>query len=62
MASDLIAEFVGGNDKIVSTILSTDSQILLEFFTNDLSTLSDSCKGGFLLHAEQTRKPVNNIR
>lgn len=59
LASELIAEFIGGNNKLIKTIVSSESQILLEFYSNDLSTLGDSCKGGFLIHAEQIRKYKN---
>lgn len=57
LASELIAEYIGGNDDQLSkSIISAESQLLLEFYSNDLSTLDESCRGGFLIHAQQIRK------
>lgn len=56
LAAELIAEYIGGTDKLTQSVISTDSQILLEFYSNELSTLGESCKGGFLTHAQQIRK------
>lgn len=64
LASELIAEFVGGGGDSAqrpkaggggpAVVVSTQSQILLEFYTNDLAVLGDECRGGFLIHAQQT--------
>lgn len=56
LASDLIGEFVGGNAKASDAIVSTESKLLLEFYSNELSTVGESCKGGFLTHVQQIRK------
>lgn len=56
LAADLIAEYIGGTDKVTQSVISSESQILLEFYSNELSTLGESCKGGFLTHAQQIRK------
>ncbi|KAG4070637.1 hypothetical protein HA402_013557 [Bradysia odoriphaga] len=56
LAAELIAEYIGGNDKPTQAVISTESQILLEFYSNELSTLGESCKGGFLTHAQQIRE------
>lgn len=58
LASDLIAEYIGGNDNFVKSIISTESQVLIEFYSNELSTIGESCKGGFLSHAQQISKFV----
>lgn len=50
----MLAEYVGGMRNLTKSIISSDTQILLEFFSNELSTVDDACKGGFLLHAVQT--------
>lgn len=56
LAADLIAEYIGGTDKLTQSVISSESQILVEFYSNELSTLGESCKGGFLTHAQQIRK------
>lgn len=54
--SELIAENYGGAALDVDPIISTDSKLLLEFFSDDFSKIGDSCKGGFLIHVQQMRK------
>lgn len=64
LASELVGEFIGGNEKITEAIVSSDSKLLLEFYSNELLTIGESCKGGFLTHAQQIRKfnmSLNNI-
>lgn len=39
--------------KSSDAIVSSDSKLLLEFYSNELSTIGQSCKGGFLTHAQQ---------
>lgn len=56
LASELIAEYIGGTEEIARKVISAESQILLEFYSNELSMIGDSCKGGFLIHAMQLRK------
>lgn len=70
LASELIAEYVGGSQwnggrseqqpkkqqQQRDAVVASQSQILLEFYTNDLAVLGDECKGGFLIHAQQTGK------
>lgn len=56
LAAELIAEFSGGSAKNSEPITSSGSRLLLEFFSNELSTIGHSCKGGFLTHAQQIRK------
>lgn len=56
LAAELIGEFVGGQSKSTEPILSSDSRLLLEFYSNELSAIGESCKGAFLTHAQQIRK------
>lgn len=56
LLSELVGEYVGGTSKITAAILSSDSKLLLEFYSNELSTIGESCKGGFLTHAQQFRE------
>lgn len=72
LASELIAEYVGGSEWTTNSgapqrqrqrsaaVLASQSQILLEFYTNDLAVLGDECKGGFLIHAQQTGRHDDN--
>lgn len=53
LLSELVGEYVGGTSKTNEAILSSNSKLLLEFFSNELSTIGDSCKGSFLTHAQQ---------
>lgn len=59
LSSELIAEYIGGNGNFPEAIISTESQILLEFFSDELSTLGQLCGGGFLAHAQQI-EPVHS--
>ncbi|KAJ6635680.1 Hemicentin-1, partial [Pseudolycoriella hygida] len=61
LAADLIAEYIGGTDKLTQSVISSESQILLEFYSNELSTLGESCKGGFLTHAQQIQTERSNV-
>lgn len=56
LAADLLAQYIGGSANRIEAITSTSSKILLEFYSNELSTIGESCKGGFLTHARQIRK------
>lgn len=56
LAAELVGEFVGGSAKSTDAIVSSDSKLLLEFYSNELSTIGQSCKGAFLTHAQQIRK------
>lgn len=56
LLSELVGEYVGGTTKITAPILSSDSKLLLEFYSNELSTIGESCKGGFLTHVQQFRE------
>lgn len=60
LGSDLIGEFVGGAVKSSEPIVSSESKLLLEFYSNELSTIGESCKGGFLTHAQQIRELLIN--
>lgn len=63
LASELIFDYIGGYDKATkkTVIMSSESQTLIEFYSNELSMIDDSCKGGFLTHAHQIRKNVFKI-
>lgn len=57
LGSDLVAENYGGVALLdADPILSTDSKLLLEFFSDDFAIIGDSCKGGLLIHVQQFRK------
>lgn len=56
LASELIAEFSGASTKNFEPLTSDDTSILVEFYSNQSKTShSQSCKGGFLIHAQQIR-------
>lgn len=55
LAAELIAEF-RGSAKDSEAIISSGTLLLIEFYSNELSTIGQSCKGGFLTHAQQIRK------
>lgn len=61
LAAELVAEYIGGSGKNSESIVSSDSKLLLEFYSNELSTIGESCKGGFLTHAQQIRKYFEQI-
>lgn len=56
LAKDLLAEFIGGSPRGTEPIVSSGAFMLLEFYSNELSTIEHSCRGGFLSHAQQIRK------
>lgn len=53
LTSELIGYFVGGNPEHPGSIVSIGSQILVEFFSDELETTGQACGGGFLAHAQQ---------
>lgn len=58
LTSELIGNFLGGNlidDTYPKPVVSTNPQILLEFFSDELETTGQACGGGFLAHAQQIR-------
>lgn len=56
LAAELVGEFIGGTAKNSNSIVSGGAKLLLEFYSNELSTMGESCKGAFLTHAQQIRK------
>lgn len=56
LLSELVGEYMGGTAKTADSILSSGSKLLLEFYSNELSTIGESCKGGFVTHAQQFRE------
>lgn len=56
LSRDLIGEFIGGAVKNIDPIISSGPFLLIEFYSTELSTIGHSCKGGFLLHAQQMSK------
>lgn len=56
LVAELIAEFSGGSAKNSEPIVSSGTRLLLEFYSNELSTIGQSCKGAFRTHAQQMRK------
>lgn len=56
MAAEVIAEFGGGSTKNFEPIISSSTRLLIEFYSHELSMIEHSCKGGFLVHAQQIRK------
>lgn len=61
LQSDLIGEYIGGMENKLSQIESSSSQILIEFYSENLSDLDHGlCGGGFLGHAMQICK-FNNL-
>lgn len=56
LGSELIAENYGGTPMRSDLVVSNDSKMLLEFFSDDFTTIGESCKGGFLVHTQQVRK------
>lgn len=62
LQSDLIGEYIGGMENKLSQIESSSSQILIEFYSENLSSLDHGlCGGGFLGHATQICKFWNLI-
>lgn len=56
LAAELIAQFSGGSAKDSKAIISSGTLLLIEFYSNELSMIGQSCGGGFLTHAQQIRK------
>lgn len=56
LAAELLAELSGGSAKNSEPIISSGNRLLLEFYSNELSMMKHSCKGGFLTHAQQIRR------
>lgn len=54
LSSEMIAEYNGGSEH-TDTVVSTSSQMLLEFFSDELESMGETCGGGFLGHAQQIR-------
>ncbi|GAB0092724.1 hypothetical protein DMENIID0001_077550 [Sergentomyia squamirostris] len=53
LSSDLIGEFIGGYTKVPDSATSSSSQMLLEFLSDELASMGESCGGGFLAHVQQ---------
>lgn len=54
LQADLIGKYVGGMENQLDLIESSGSQLLIEFFSEDLSNMDHGlCGGGFLAHATQ---------
>lgn len=57
LAAQLVVEYEGGTieppPKEDVVAVSTNSQILIEFFTDEFVVMGDSCAGGFLVHVQQ---------
>lgn len=57
--SQLMAEHNGGALMVPtlsdsqSILSSSESQVLLEFFSDELASMGQACEGGFLIHAQQ---------
>ncbi|XP_065157281.1 uncharacterized protein gogo [Atheta coriaria] len=60
LSSTLLIDLGSEPEATPSIVNSTGPNILLEFFTDEVSTSSQFCGGGFLAHAEQLR-PVRNM-
>jgi hypothetical protein len=56
LVSELLANFYGGSADLPSAVTTTGSQMLLEFFSDELISMGESCGGGFLGHAQQLSK------
>lgn len=55
MGAPLIVEYEGGSIEPPhqEVAVSTNSQILIEFFSDELAVMGESCGGGFLVHVQQ---------
>lgn len=55
LGAQLVVEYEGGTFERPKqeVAVSTNSQILIEFFSDELAILGDSCGGGFLVHVQQ---------
>lgn len=55
LGAQLVVEYEGGTVESLNQNLavSTHSQILIEFFSDELALMGDSCGGGFLVHVHQ---------
>lgn len=55
LGAQLVVEYEGGTVESPNQNLavSTHSQILIEFFSDELALMGDSCGGGFLVHVHQ---------
>lgn len=56
LGSELIAEIYGGVAGKHNPVMSSDVKLLLEFYSDDFSTIGETCKGGFLIHSQQIRE------
>ncbi|XP_059614822.1 uncharacterized protein LOC132260580 [Phlebotomus argentipes] len=53
LASNLIGEFIGGYTRVPDSATTSGSQMLLEFLSDELASMGESCGGGFLAHVQQ---------
>lgn len=55
LGAQLVVEYEGGTIKPPKqeVAISTNSQLLVEFFSDELAVMGDSCGGGFLVHVQQ---------
>lgn len=53
LSSELIGEFIGGYTRVPDSATSSGSQMLLEFLSDELASMGESCGGGFLAHVQQ---------
>lgn len=63
LSSQLIAEFMGGIVAVnePQAVIASGSQILVEFFSDELASMGESCGGGFLAHAQQIPSTITVV-
>ncbi|KAG5860639.1 hypothetical protein JTB14_020668 [Gonioctena quinquepunctata] len=61
LSSNLLADLSGDPDTTPSIVNSTGPNLLLEFFSDEISTGGHICGGGFVAHATQMRNAKSNI-
>ncbi|XP_017775966.1 PREDICTED: uncharacterized protein LOC108562210 isoform X2 [Nicrophorus vespilloides] len=59
LSATLLADLTGDPESTPAVVNSTCSSLLLEFYSDEISTSNQFCGGGFLAHATQLRKDRN---
>lgn len=55
MLSELIGEYVGKSDDYTNSVVSSGTELLIDFYLNESQSEDKACNAGFIGHAELVR-------
>ncbi|XP_055373377.1 uncharacterized protein LOC129606828 isoform X2 [Condylostylus longicornis] len=61
LSSNLMSQYVGGSKIYPEPLISTGTQVLVEFVSDELELSTDECRGGFLAHVQTIDPNILNV-